>query len=204
MKVIGLTGGTGSGKSVVSRLLEQAGAVIVDADKISREIVEIGKPAYQEIVVYFGHDILQEDGCIFRKKLGEIVFQDSEKLAFLNQCTHTYIRQEMEKQIADAKKENQAICIVLDAPLLFEAGLEKICDAVWVVYAAEDVRISRIMQRDGISKKMAVARIANQKSWEEYQALSDLVLDNSQDTTHLQKQLEQALQTILDVQVNGI
>ncbi len=204
MKVIGLTGGTGSGKSVVSRLLEQAGAVIVDADKISREIVEIGKPAYQEIVAYFGSDVLQEDGAIFRKKLGEIVFQDSEKLAFLNQCTHTYIRQEMEKQIVEAKQKKQATCIVLDAPLLFEAGLESICDNIWVVYAAKEVRILRIMQRDGISKEMAVARMANQKSWEEYQALSDLVIDNSQDTAHLQKQVEQALQTILDVKVNGI
>lgn len=196
MKVIGLTGGTGSGKSVVSRLLEKAGAVIVDADKISREIVEIGKPAYQEIVCYFGDSILQQDGCIFRKKLGEIVFQDIEKLSFLNKCTHKYIAQEMEKQIAHAKMENQAFCIVLDAPLLFEAGLEKICDAIWVVYATENVRVSRIMQRDGISEELAKARIANQKTWAEYQALSDLVLDNSQDTTYLQKQVEQALQTI--------
>lgn len=204
MKVIGLTGGTGSGKSVVSRLLEQAGAVIVDADKISREIVEIGKPAYQEIVAYFGTDILQEDGGIFRKKLGEIVFQNSEKLAFLNRCTHTYIRQEMEKQIADAKQQKQATCIVLDAPLLFEAGLQSICDAIWVVYAQKEVRVLRIMQRDGISKEIAEARMANQKSWEEYQALSDLVLDNSKDTAHLQKQVTQALQTILDVKVNEI
>lgn len=203
MKVIGLTGGTGSGKSVVSRLLEKAGAVIVDADKISREIVEIGKPAYQEIVSYFGDGILQQDSCIFRKKLGEIVFSDKEKLSFLNQCTHKYIVQEMEKQIAHAKAENQAICIVLDAPLLFEAGLEKICDAVWVVYAAEDVRVLRIMERDGISEELARARIANQKTWAEYHDLSDLVLDNSQDTTHLQKQVEQALQTISNVKVNG-
>ena len=80
MKVIGLTGGTGSGKSVVSRFLKEMGAVIVDADLVSRQIVEVGKPAYEEIVAYFGKDILQEDGTIFRKKLGEIVFHDEEKL----------------------------------------------------------------------------------------------------------------------------
>ena len=113
MKVIGLTGGTGSGKSVVSRYLKEMGAVIVDADLVSRQIVEVGKPAYEEIVAYFGKDILQEDGTIFRKKLGEIVFHDEEKLAFLNRCTHTYIVAEMKDQIEQAKTEGTASCIVL-------------------------------------------------------------------------------------------
>ena len=188
MKVIGLTGGTGSGKSVVSRFLKEMGAVIVDADLVSRQIVEVGKPAYEEIVAYFGKDILQEDGTIFRKKLGEIVFHDEAKLAFLNRCTHTYIEQ--------AKAEGTASCIVLDAPLLFEVGLEKFCDAVWVVYADAEVRAQRVMERDGVSHELAMARIANQKSWEEYKALSDVVLDNSGDLAHLQEQLALAWKTL--------
>ena len=187
MKVIGLTGGTGSGKSVVSRFLKEMGAVIVDADLVSRQIVEVGKPAYEEIVAYFGKDILQEDGTIFRKKLGEIVFHDEEKLAFLNRCTHTYIVAEMKAQIEQAKAEGTASCIVLDAPLLFEVGLEKFCDAVWVVYADAE---------DGVSHELAMARIANQKSWEEYKALSDVVLDNSGDLAHLQEQLALAWRTL--------
>lgn len=196
MKVIGLTGGTGSGKSVVSRFLKEMGAVIVDADLVSRQIVEVGKPAYEEIVAYFGKDILQEDGTIFRKKLGEIVFHDEEKLAFLNRCTHTYIVAEMKAQIEQAKAEGTASCIVLDAPLLFEVGLEKFCDAVWVVYADAEVRAQRVMERDGVSHELAMARIANQKSWEEYKAMSDVVLDNSGDLAHLQEQLALAWKTL--------
>lgn len=193
MKVIGLTGGTGSGKSVVSRLLEQMGAVIVDADQVSRQIVLPGMPAYKEITEYFGKEILQEDGTLFRKKLGEIVFRDAEKLAFLNQCTHKYIVLEMRRQMEEAKKRGTASCVVLDAPLLFEAGLEKYCDEVWVVYADAAVRAQRVMERDGITYETAMARIANQKSWEEYKNRADEIIDNSGDISGLSSQLEKLI-----------
>lgn len=193
MKVIGLTGGTGSGKSVVSRLLEQMGAVIVDADLVSRQIVQPGMPAYEEIKAYFGKEILQEDGTIFRKKLGEIVFRDTEKLAFLNQCTHEYIVIEMKKQMEAAKEKGIASCVVLDAPLLFEVGLQKYCDEVWVVYADAAVRAKRVMERDGITYETAMARIANQKSWEEYRERADVVIDNSGDISGLSSQLEKLI-----------
>lgn len=198
MKVIGLTGGTGSGKSVVSRHLAQMGAVIVDADAISRQIVEVGKPAYQEIVAHFGQGILQEDGTIFRKKLGDIVFHDAAELAFLNQCTHTYIVAQMQKEIAQAKAEAKASCIILDAPLLFEVGLDAFCDQIWVVYASEAVRAARVMARDGISQEAAMARIANQKKWEEYAAGADLIIDNSGNLTQLEQQLQNAIQRIAE------
>lgn len=189
MKIIGLTGGTGSGKSVVSRYMEEQGAIIVDADLVSRKIVEQGEPAYLEICSYFGTDILDTDGSILRRKLGEIVFHDKEKLAFLNQCTHHYIREEMLNQIEAAKKEGKASYIILDAPLLFEAKLEELCDAVWVVYADVKVRAKRVMERDGITYELAMARISNQKSWEEYKAKADIVIDNSGDIAHLQEQM---------------
>lgn len=196
MKVIGLTGGTGSGKSVVSRRLAQMGAVIVDADAISRQIVEVGKPAYEEIVAHFGQGILQEDGTIFRKKLGDIVFHDAAELTFLNQCTHTYIVAQMREEITQAKAEGTALCIVLDAPLLFEVGLDALCDQIWVVYASENVRAARVMMRDGISQESAMARIANQKIWNEYAERADLILDNSGDITQLEQQLQNAIQKI--------
>ena len=97
MKVIGLTGGTGSGKSVVSKSLAAAGAVVIDADKIAHEIILKGEPAYQEIVKYYGTGILDAKGNIIRRRLGEIVFHDAEKLAFLNQCTHKYICAEVDR-----------------------------------------------------------------------------------------------------------
>ncbi len=196
MKVIGLTGGTGSGKSEVSKYLQEMGAGIIDADLVARQIVEIGKPAYRQIVAHFGKEILQEDGNILRHRLGEIVFSNAEELAFLNQCTHTYIVQEMQRQIIQYQQEGTAFCIVLDAPLLFEAGLDTLCDSVWVVYADADVRTRRIIKRDGISEQTARARIASQKTWEEYHALSDVILDNSKDLQHLQQQLAQAVKEI--------
>lgn len=196
MKVIGLTGGTGSGKSVVSRSLAEAGAVIVDADQIAHEIIWKGRPAYQEIVAYYGTEILDAEGNIIRKKLGEIVFHDAEKLSFLNQCTHKYIVAEVNCQIAAAKEAGTATAIVLDAPLLLEAKLETVCDLVWVVYAEPEVRARRVMERDGVSYELAKARISNQKSWEEYRAAADTVIDNSKDLPYLQAQLEELLKIV--------
>lgn len=189
MKVIGLTGGTGSGKSVVSRWLAAKGIVIIDADQIGHEIIEKGKPAYTELVDTFGTQILDEKGGIVRRTLGEIVFRDAEKLAFLNQCTHKYIIAEMKRQIDAAREGGQARAAVLDAPLLLEAGLDSLCDEVWVVFADSETRLRRIMERDGVSMETAQARIASQKSWEEYRNASDRIIDNSRDIAFVEDQL---------------
>ena len=196
MKVIGLTGGTGSGKSVVSKSLAAAGAVIVDADKIAHDIILKGEPAYHEIIEYYGTGILDTEGNIIRKKLGEIVFNDKEKLAFLNQCTHKYITAEVKRQIAEAKDEGTAVAIIVDAPLLLEAKLETVCDEVWVVYADPEVRAQRVMARDGITYELAKARIANQKSWDEYKAAASVVIDNSKDFAYLESQMAEVLKML--------
>ncbi|MBR5268894.1 MAG: dephospho-CoA kinase [Anaerotignum sp.] len=196
MKVIGLTGGTGSGKSVVSKSLAAAGAVIVDADKIAHDIILKGEPAYNEIIEYYGTGILDVEGNIIRKKLGEIVFNDKEKLAFLNQCTHKYITAEVKRQIAEAKEEGTAAAIIVDAPLLLEAKLETVCDEVWVVYADPEVRAQRVMARDGITYELAKARIANQKSWDEYKAAASVVIDNSKDFAYLESQMAEVLKML--------
>ena len=196
MKVVGLTGGTGSGKGVVSRKLEQAGAYVVDADVIAHEIIEKGKPAYLEIVEYYGRDILDAEENIIRRKLGEIVFHDAEKLAFLNRCTHKYINAETERQIAQTKQAGTAKAIILDAPLLLEAGLDALCDRVWVVYADSEVRAKRIMARDNVTYELAKARIGSQKSWEEYKKAADAVIDNSGDVEGLDSQLQKLLEEL--------
>lgn len=189
MKIIGLTGGTGSGKGLVSQILKAHGAYIIDSDLIAHDIIQKGRPAFLELLAYFGENILGEDGEIVRRSLGEIVFRDKEKLSFLNACTHKYIKMEIATQLAYAKENPEIAYSIIDAPLLFEAGLESICDAVWVVYAKEEVRIQRIMERDGITKEHAKARVSNQKTWEEYEALSDTVIDNSQDYAHVEQQI---------------
>lgn len=194
MKIIGLTGGTGSGKGFVSERLKARRAFVMDADAIAHEIIEKGKPAYDEIVDYFGKDILDENGEIIRRKLGDIVFSDKDKLAFLNSCTHKYINMEILKKIEEVKPQtNVYSAIVIDAPLLAEAGLTDICDDIWVVYADSEVRVKRIMERDSITEEQARNRIASQKSWEEYKELGAVIIDNSSDDENVERQLDSLL-----------
>lgn len=194
MKIIGLTGGTGSGKGFVSERLKARKAYVIDADAVAHEIIEKGRPAYKEIVDCFGSEILDEDGNIFRRKLGNIVFSDKDKLAFLNSCTHKYINMEIMRIIEEVKPQtNVYSAIIIDAPLLAEAGLVDICDDIWVVYADSEVRVKRIMERDSISEEQARNRIASQRSWEEYKELGAVIIDNSSDDENVERQLDALL-----------
>lgn len=191
MKIIGLTGGTGSGKGFVSERLRQRKAYIIDADIVAHEIIKKGKPAYCEIVEYFGNGILDENGEIVRRKLGNIVFSDKEKLAFLNLCTHKYINLEVFRIIDEVKTQSdQYSAVVIDAPLLAESGLSEVCDDIWVVYADAAVREKRIMERDGIDVEQARNRIGSQKTWEEYKKLGAVIIDNSSDDENVERQLD--------------
>lgn len=196
MKVIGLTGGTGSGKSIVSSWLRNYGFAVIDADAIAHEIIEKEKPAYQELVAHFGYEILDDSGNIIRKKLGSIVFSDEKQLLFLNECTHKYIIKEIENSIQQYTQQQNCHSIVLDAPLLLEVGLEQYCDEVWVVYTKEEIRLQRIMERDGLSKEDAWNRIASQKPWEEYEKAADVVIDNNGNIEYLENQLKEFLSAI--------
>ena len=194
MKIIGLTGGTGSGKGFVSERLKARKAYVIDADAVAHEIIEKGRPAYKAIVDYFGSEILDENGNIFRRKLGNIVFSDKDKLAFLNSCTHKYINMEIMRIIEEVKPQtNVYSAIIIDAPLLAEAGLVDICDDIWGVYADSEVRVKRIMERDSISEEQARNRIASQRSWEEYKELGAVIIDNSSDDENVERQLDALL-----------
>lgn len=194
MKIIGLTGGTGSGKGFVSEMIRKRNAYVMDTDLIAHEIIEKGKPAYNELVEFFGKDILADDGEIIRRKLGDIVFTNKEKLQFLNSCTHKYINMEIMRIIDEIRPQtDKYVAIVIDAPMLAEAGLTDMCDEVWVVYADSEVRVKRIMERDSITEQQARNRIASQKSWEEYKALGAVVIDNSSDDENVENQLDNLL-----------
>lgn len=191
MRIIGLTGGTGSGKSHVGSMLKERHAYIADADVIAHEIIEKEKPAYNELVEHFGKGILDENDDIIRRKLGDIVFSDKNELEFLDECTHKYIVAEIKKLIEEITPQTDKYSIfIIDAPLLAEAGLVDICDSVWVVYADEKVRAERIMKRDGITYEQAEKRIASQKSWEEYKAMGAVIIDNSSDDDNIESQLD--------------
>ena len=181
MKVIGITGGTGAGKSSVCDELKRCGAEIVDCDKIARMVVEKGKPALKELVGVFGEEILLCDGTLDRKKVGSIVFSDKEKLDALNSITHKYIFDEMRRQML----ESCCDVVVLDVPLLFQSDFPFECDVTVAIIADEETRIQRIMKRDGIERTSAVARMSNQLTNAEYKALADLCFENNGDINEI-------------------
>ena len=122
------------------------------------------------------------------------MFSDKDKLAFLNSCTHKYINMEIMRIIEEVKPQtNVYSAIIIDAPLLAEAGLVDICDDIWVVYADSEVRVKRIMERDSISEEQARNRIASQRSWEEYKELGAVIIDNSSDDESIERQLDALL-----------
>ena len=183
MKIIGITGGTGAGKSSVCDEFKKNGAQIIDADAIARQIVQKGQPAIDEIVAEFGDDVINENGELNRKKTAGIVFSDSKKLDLLNKITHKYIFAEMQKQI----DECTAKILVLDVPLLFQSDFPFKCDLTVAVVADRDKRIGRIIARDGISRAMAEERVLNQMSDEEYRELADIYFENNGDICRIKE-----------------
>lgn len=181
MRVIGLTGGIASGKSLVSRFLKELGAVVIDADQIARDVVRVGSPAWMEIVQEFGEGVCNPDGSLDRKKLGKIVFSERSKLDRLNRITHPYIISEIKRLLNDYRKSAPDSIVVLDVPLLFETGLERMVDEVWVVYVDHQTQLERLMKRDGLSVEDALRKISSQIPLEEKIKLADHVIDNRGD-----------------------
>lgn len=175
-EIWGLTGGSGCGKSTAARELERLGALVIDADKIARDVVLPGKNAYNEIVKAFGSDILSDNGSINRRKLGKLVFTDSEKLKRLNEITHPAVTEDIKNIISQNKERT----IVVDAAALLECEeLKNLCDKIIVVCADYNLRINRITERDGITREYAAERIAAQMPCEEVAAAGDVVWYNN-------------------------
>lgn len=195
MNIIGLTGGTGSGKSLVSSILRKRGILVIDCDKIAHDIIETGMPAYNELTAEFGEGILNAEGGIERRRLAEIVFSDEKKLAFLNACTHRYICGEIYGILEDASVSGVKTAVI-DAPLLIEAGLHKDCSEVWVVYADEQTRIKRIMERDNITFNQARNRMLSQKPWNEYKSFADKIIYNTGGPEALEAEIERIFENI--------
>jgi len=177
MRVIGLTGGIGSGKSTVAHFLTELGVVIVDADKVGHEALLSGSPVSGEVVAAFDKGILLPDGNINRRELGRMVFSSSECLAKLNRIVHPWMYDIMKARIEDYRKQGVRV-MVLDAAILLEAGWISLVDEVWVTVASPETVIKRLKARkDGLSEADALARIRRQMTNEERVKHADVVID---------------------------
>ena len=197
MIIIGLTGGIGTGKSTVSNYLKEHDCLILDADAISRQMTEKGQPALIDIAKAFGEDLLV-DGVLDRQALGNIVFNDKEKLDILQSIITNKVVEYINTRIEELKEERYNGIVVIDAPLLFECGMEGIADENWLVSASLDVRLKRVSQRDGLSEEQILSRINNQMLQEEKEKLSQVILDNSGSLEDLYKQINENLERIKD------
>ncbi len=202
MQVIGLTGGIATGKSTVSALLEKAGAVVIDADRIARQVVKKGLPAYREIVENFGEAILLPDGEINRSALGDIIFNDPREKQLLNRIVHPYVRKEQNRHLKQIEKNDPDAIVILDIPLLIETQTYMDLSELIVVYAPEHIQIARLMQRDGISKTDALARVRSQMPIEEKKGKATIVIDNSGTRENTRKQTLKIFQQLKDKQNN--
>lgn len=183
--VIGVTGTIGTGKSTVLRILEESGAEVIDADRVAHEVMEPGGPAYQAVVEAFGPEILDPDGRVNRRKLGELVFNDRESLARLEQIVHPVVFETIKKRVANTSRP----VVVIEAIKLLEAGLSvTICDEVWVVVADPEVQLARLRER-GVGEAEARRRLAMQTPQAQLVERADVVIDNNYDLDALRRQV---------------
>ncbi|MFJ2472072.1 dephospho-CoA kinase [Streptomyces sp. NPDC087659] len=175
MLKVGLTGGIGAGKSEVSRLLASYGAVLIDADKIAREVVEPGTPGLAAVVEAFGPDVLTPEGTLDRPRLGAIVFSDAERLARLNAIVHPLVGARSAELEAAAGPD---AVVVHDVPLLTENGLAPLYDLVVVVDAAPETQLDRLVRQRGMTESEARARMAAQATREQRRTIADVLIDN--------------------------
>ncbi len=176
----GITGTIGTGKSTVAAMFGRLGAFIIDADKLAREVVEPGKEAWQQIIDFFGRDILNEDQTLNRHKLAEVVFNDPEKLKKLNSIVHPQVLREDQRLVEERKKIDPDGLIIKDIPLLLEVGPEvarMLVDKIIVVYCSPDVQLTRLIAR-GMEADDAKSRIASQIPIEDKKKMADFIINN--------------------------
>lgn len=189
MRIIGVTGGIGAGKTTVSEILKELGAVVIDADKISREVVEPREPAWNEIRKIFGPDVFNNDETLDRKKLARIVFSSGEKKLALERIIHKEVVAKIEEMLKSLDDSGYDGVVVLDVPIPVKRGFLDIVDRVWVVSSNDETRIERVMKRSGISREDALKRINSQLSQEEYKKLAHEIIENNGNLDELRKKV---------------
>ncbi|HBQ25678.1 MAG TPA: dephospho-CoA kinase [Syntrophomonas sp.] len=178
MKIIGLTGGIASGKSIVSSVFKELGAVILDADQIARLVVLPHQPAWEDIVKFFGPEVVNKDKSLNRAKIGDIVYNNPESLRELNRFTHPRIMQYYKDELRRIQIEQPDAIVILEVPLLYETNMDKLCQQVVVVWVDRETQIRRLMKRDNMTYEDAVRRVEAQMPLDEKVKRADFVIDN--------------------------
>lgn len=195
MKIIGLTGGVGSGKSTVAKLLkDKYNAHLLIADDIAREYMNKGEISYQLIVDYFGSDILDDQEEIDRKKLAGIVFVHEEKLKILNSFIHPHVKDKILKEITRLKKQEPDSIAIVESAILFEVSYQEFCDEVWYVNAADEIRRIRLKNNRNYTDEKINSILANQLTEDEYMKRSHHVIYNNDSEDKLMKEIELLLE----------
>ncbi len=193
MKIIGLTGGIGSGKSTVSGFLAELGAVIIDADRVGHALLKPNTEIWREVVAAFGKQILTPDGEINRKKLGLLVFGSPGRLKLLNQLMHPEMKKAVKTQLLEYRRQGASV-VVLEAPLLVETGWTELVDEVWVTTASETTILERLKQQTGLSRKESLARIHSQLPSEKLIKHADVVINTEKSLDELRTKVKKLWQ----------
>jgi len=189
-RVIGLTGGIGSGKSTVSQCLAELGAVIIDADKVGHEAFNPGTQAWHEVVNTFGRQVIAPGGEIDRKKLGEIVFNNPESLARLNKIMHPRMYEMMGKMIEEYRRQGVDV-VVMEAAVLLEANWTPLVDEVWVTVTSEEAVLERLNRQRGLAREQTLSRIRSQLSSDERARHADVVINNDGDLDEMRARVKE-------------
>ena len=194
MKVYCITGGAGTGKSEVIKMLQQNfGGCVIMSDEVARELMQKGNISYQLIVEYFGRDILMDDGEIDRKKLADHVFNNKEALEKLNSMTHPYVKEEIRKLIAEAEASGECRFVALESAILLECGYEDICDEFWYVYTKPEIRRQRMKETRNYSDEKVDSVMRNQQPDEVFFEQCSFVIKNNTTLSDVYAQLKEKL-----------
>jgi len=189
VKILGVTGGIGTGKSAATAFLAELGAVVIDADRVGHETYLPGTRGWKQVVAEFGREVVAADGTVDRKRLGALVFADPAKLARLNAIVHPLIRDAIASRVAAERTAGRAPAVVVEAALLVEAGWDELVDEVWVVTARPEVIEQRLVAQRGLDPAAIAARVRAQIGDAERTARADVVIDNSGSAAALRRRL---------------
>jgi dephospho-CoA kinase len=201
--LVGVTGGIATGRSVVASMLEEMGAPMIDFDLLARRVVEPDKPAWRDIVAYFGEQALKEDQTLDRESVAEIVFGDRVKRKMLESFTHPRIREEFVAEVRAIRQKDPNAIIQAVVPLLIESNLQSVFDHLVVVHAPADVQIVRLMERDDLTREGAEARLRAQIPIDEKAGHADTVIDNSGSLENTHRQVEELWERLCELRAGS-